>query len=135
VAVLGNENPKASIPGEVLPLHEFYSYEAKYIDENGAMVEIPAKLSARDAAKVRALAVRVFRALDSAGMGRVDFFLTPRGRFVVNEINTLPGFTKISMYPKLWGATGVPYSELLDRLIKLAIEQKAKKSKLQRNFS
>lgn len=135
VAVLGNENPKASIPGEILPSHEFYSYEAKYIDENGAAVEIPAKLSARDSAKVRELAVRVFRALDCSGMGRVDFFFTPRGKFVVNEINTLPGFTKISMYPKLWAATGIPYPELLDRLIALAIGQKEKKSKLRRSFN
>lgn len=135
VAVLGNDNPKASVPGEILPSHEFYSYEAKYIDEHGAAVDIPAKLSARDTKKVRELAVQVFQKMDCAGMARVDFFLTPRGKFVVNELNTLPGFTKISMYPKLWGATGVPYPELLDRLIKLAIGQKAKKNKLERSFS
>jgi len=134
VAVLGNERPKVSIPGEILPSHEFYSYEAKYIDENGAAVEIPAKLSARDAARVRELAVRVFQALDCAGMGRVDFFYTPRSKFVVNEINTLPGFTKISMYPKLWGATGIAYPELLDKLIELALQQREKKSRLRRSF-
>jgi D-alanine-D-alanine ligase len=135
VAVLGNDRPWASVPGEILPSHEFYSYEAKYIDENGAAVEIPARLSRRDTAQVRDLAVRVFRALECSGMGRVDFFFTPRGRFVVNEINTLPGFTKISMYPKLWEATGVPYPHLLDRLIKLALERQTKKSRLKRSFN
>lgn len=135
VAVLGNEHPKASIPGEILPSHEFYSYEAKYIDENGAAVKIPAELSKKDSAAARELAVRVFQALECAGMARVDFFFTPRGKFVVNEINTLPGFTKISMYPKLWGATGVPYPELLDRLINFAIEAKSRKNGLKRSFN
>lgn len=135
VAVLGNASPKASVPGEILPSHEFYSYEAKYIDEHGAAVEIPAKMSAKDSARARELAVKVFQALDCAGMARVDFFFTPRDKFIVNEINTLPGFTKISMYPKLWGATSLPYPKLLDQLIKLAIEQKAKKKKLKRSFN
>jgi D-alanine-D-alanine ligase len=135
VAVLGNENPQASVPGEIIPHHEFYSYEAKYIDENGAAAVVPAQLSARDTARVRALAVQAFQTLNCGGMARADFFFTPRGKFVVNEINTLPGFTKISMYPKLWEATGVPYSKLLDKLIALAMEQKAKKNKLKRTFS
>ncbi len=133
-AVLGNENPICSLPGEVIPQHDFYSYEAKYIDEHGATLEIPAKLSQKEIGEVQALAIRVFKTLECSGMGRVDFFLTPGGGFIVNEINTLPGFTKISMYPKLWEATGIPYSELLDRLIQLAAEKKKEKDQLKRNF-
>jgi D-alanine-D-alanine ligase len=122
-SVLGNEDPIASVPGEILPKHEFYSYEAKYLDEHGAALEIPANLSEEKTAEVRKLAVDTFKALCCEGMSRVDFFLTKDGRFLVNEINTIPGFTNISMYPKLWEATGVPYSELLDRLIQLAIQR------------
>jgi D-alanine-D-alanine ligase len=123
VAVLGNDDPIASIPGEILPKHEFYSYEAKYLDENGAGLEIPAKLTDEQTEHIRKLAVETFKTLCCEGMSRVDFFLTKDGRFLVNEINTIPGFTNISMYPKLWEATGIPYSELLDRLIQLAIER------------
>ena len=122
-AVLGNDDPKASIPGEIIPTHEFYSYEAKYLDENGAKLEIPAKLPADTATRVQEMAVKAFKALNCEGMGRVDFFLQEDGSLYVNEINTIPGFTKISMYPKLWEATGVGYTELIDRLIQLAIER------------
>jgi D-alanine-D-alanine ligase len=120
-SVLGNEMPIASVPGEIVPRHEFYSYEAKYIDEHGAGLEIPAKLPAEIVAKVQETAIKAFRVAGCEGMARVDFFLTPDGTTVVNEINTIPGFTSISMYPKLWEASGIPQSELLDRLIQLAI--------------
>jgi D-alanine-D-alanine ligase len=122
-AVLGNENPKASIAGEIIPTHEFYSYEAKYLDAEGAKLEIPARLDAATLKRVQEMAVRTFKALNCEGMGRVDFFLTQDGKLFVNEINTIPGFTKISMYPKLWEATGIGYSELISRLIGLAIER------------
>lgn len=133
-SVLGNEHPVASIPGEVTPTHEFYSYEAKYIDENGAALKIPAELSKKQIAMVQKMAVQVFKTLECSGMARVDFFLKPNGRFVVNEINTIPGFTKISMYPKLWEASGVPYAKLLDLLIRLALEKKQKKDTLKRSY-
>ena len=129
-AVLGNERPEASVPGEVAPRHEFYSYEAKYLDEAGADLRIPADVDPEVAARVRDLSVRVFRTLCCEGMARVDFFLATEGGggiepgdLIVNEINTIPGFTRISMYPKLWDATGVPYPELIDRLIALALER------------
>ena len=122
-AVLGNEHPQASIAGEIIPTHEFYSYEAKYLDENGARLEIPAKLDGASLKRVQEMAVKTFRALNCEGMGRVDFFLTPDGKLYVNEINTIPGFTKISMYPKLWEASGIGYTQLISRLIELAIER------------
>jgi D-alanine-D-alanine ligase len=122
-AVLGNNNPMASVPGEVLPRHEFYSYEAKYLDENGAVLEIPAKLSAEISDGIRQLAIRTFSVLCCEGMARVDFFLRNDSEIIVNEINTIPGFTKISMYPKLWEATGVCYRDLIDKLIELALER------------
>ena len=134
-SVLGNDNPIASLPGEVSPTHEFYSYEAKYIDEKGATLSIPAKMPRRVISAVRALAIKTFEALECSGLARVDFFLTPRGKIVVNEINTLPGFTKISMYPKLWEASGIPFLELLDRLIKLAIARKRQVSCLKRDYA
>lgn len=130
VAVLGNEDPEASVPGEVIPHHEFYSYEAKYLDEDGAGLEIPARLSAAQVKEVRNLALHVFRALELEGMARVDFFLKQDGAFVVNEVNTIPGFTKISMYPKLWGASGLPYPKLIDRLVALALERHARRKRL-----
>ena len=129
-SVLGNEDPMASVVGEVKSSHEFYSYDAKYIDENGAVLEIPAKINEACAAHVRELAVSAFRALDCEGLGRVDFFLKNSGEIIVNEINTMPGFTKISMYPKLWEAAGVSYSELVDRLIELAFRRFEKEKKL-----
>lgn len=122
-SVLGNENPIASLPGEVIPQHEFYSYEAKYLDEHGAALEIPAKLPSDVIQDIQALAVKSFQTLCCEGMARIDFFLTEDRKIIVNEINTIPGFTKISMYPKLWEASGVGYSELIDRLIKLALER------------
>ncbi|MCL2127406.1 MAG: D-alanine--D-alanine ligase [Treponema sp.] len=125
-AVLGNENPAASVPGEVIPAHEFYSYEAKYIDENGAALEIPAKLDKDTQNRVRDLSVRVFQTLCCEGLARVDFFLRENGELLVNEINTMPGFTKISMYPKLWEASGIGYTELIGRLIELAMERHKK---------
>ncbi len=122
-AVLGNEDPIASVPGEVKPNDEFYTYKAKYIDENGAVLEIPAKLPPETTRRVQELAVRTFRALACEGMARVDFFLRPNGELLVSELNTIPGFTNNSMYPRLWEASGIPYAELLDRLIQLALER------------
>ncbi|HEY3858276.1 MAG TPA: D-alanine--D-alanine ligase [Gammaproteobacteria bacterium] len=122
-AVLGNQDPKASIPGEIIPTHEFYSYEAKYLDAEGAKLEIPAKLDGATVKRVQEMAVKTFQALNCEGMGRVDFFLTEHGELYVNEINTIPGFTKISMYPKLWEASGIGYSDLISKLIDLAIER------------
>ena len=129
-AVLGNENPIASVPGEVIPRHEFYSYEAKYIDENGAILDIPAKLPKATVEKVQRMAIATYKVLNCEGMGRVDFFLKKNGGIVVNEINTIPGFTAISMYPKLWEASGLSYPQLLDRLIQLAIERFDRDQKL-----
>jgi D-alanine-D-alanine ligase len=124
VSVLGNESPRASIVGEIIPRHEFYSYEAKYLDENGADYKIPAEnLDEETAEKARALAIRAFQTLECRGMARVDFFLDRKtGELFLNEINTIPGFTQISMYPKLWEATGVSYGELLDELVRLAMD-------------
>ncbi len=121
--MLGNDEPKASVPGEIIPSHEFYSYAAKYLDEKGARLEIPAKLDAATVKRVQELAVKTFKALNCEGMGRVDFFLTEDGSLYVNEINTIPGFTKISMYPKMWEASGIGYTDLISRLIELAIER------------
>lgn len=119
--VLGNENPKASAVGEVLPAHDFYSYEAKYIDENGASVQIPADIPVEISEKIRDAAVRTFLALECEGISRVDVFVTDDNQVVVNEINTMPGFTSISMYPKLWEESGIGYTELISRLIELAV--------------
>ena len=129
-SVLGNDNPIASVPGEILPRHEFYSYEAKYLDENGAALEIPAKLPLETSERVRQLAIKTFTVLCCEGMARVDFFLRNAEEIIVNEINTIPGFTRISMYPKLWEATGISYSELIDRLIQLALERFQREQRL-----
>lgn len=129
-AVLGNDEPIASIPGEIAPHHEFYSYEAKYTDVHGATCEIPAKVSDELVKKVQALAIKTFQTLLCEGLGRVDFFLKENGDVLVNEINTMPGFTSASMYPKLWEASGISYTELIDRLIVLAFERFAKEKKL-----
>ncbi|HEX7500376.1 MAG TPA: D-alanine--D-alanine ligase family protein [Polyangia bacterium] len=126
-AVLGNDEPEASMPAEIVVHHKdgFYSYDAKYVDADGADAKIPAELPPEGTARVRRLAVETFRALELAGMARVDFFLDrDRGDFYVNEVNTIPGFTAISMYPKLWEASGVPIKELVSRLIDLAIERR-----------
>jgi len=122
-AILGNQSPLASGVGEVKPTHDLYSYEAKYIDEQGAVLTIPAAISEEVAEQVRELAIKTFKTLAGTGLARVDCFLTKDNRVLVNEINTIPGFTKISMYPQLWSATGIGYSELIDRLIQLAFER------------
>jgi D-alanine-D-alanine ligase len=137
ISVLGNEEPIASVPGEIIPRgkHKFYDYDAKYIDENGAELVIPAKLSTKKIKEIKSLAIRTYKILECCGMARVDIFLRPDGKVVINEINTIPGFTDISMYPKLWKVSGLPYPKLLDRLIELAIEKKREKDKLKRSFS
>jgi D-alanine-D-alanine ligase len=122
-SVLGNENPVASLPGEVIARHEFYDYDAKYIDEQGAAFEIPARLDVHLVRQVQDLAVRTFKVLCCEGMARVDFFLTAENKLYVNELNSIPGFTSISMYPKLWEASGISYTELIDRLIQLALDR------------
>lgn len=129
-AVLGNDEPIASCLGEIIPTHDFYSYEAKYLDEQGALLRIPADIEDGAAQQIRQLAVRTFETLCCEGMARVDFFLRPSGEAVVNEINTIPGFTSISMYPKLWEASGIPYGQLLERLIDLALERSAREQRL-----
>ncbi|MGC9359658.1 MAG: D-alanine--D-alanine ligase family protein [Anaerolineae bacterium] len=122
-SVLGNDDPVASVPGEVVPCNEFYDYNAKYVD-GSSVLHIPADIPEEMAESVRSYAVRAFLAIDCAGMARVDFFLCrDTGNLYVNELNTIPGFTDISMYPKLWEASGIPYSELIDRLIALAFER------------
>jgi D-alanine-D-alanine ligase len=129
-SVLGNDNPIASVPGEILPRHEFYSYEAKYLNENGAVLEIPAKLPSEISERIRQMAIKAFSVLCCEGMARVDFFLRADEEIIVNELNTIPGFTRISMYPKLWEATGISYSELIDKLIELAIERFEREKRL-----
>jgi len=122
-AVLGNDDPKASVAGEIVPCKEFYDYDAKYLVE-GSEAVIPAKLTKAEMKRVQRLAIAAFQAVDCTGLARVDFLMEPKSRKIfVNEINTMPGFTAISMYPKLWLATGVTYSELIDRLIQLGIER------------
>lgn len=134
VSVLGNDEPLASVCGEVLPSREFYSYESKYVDGTSGLV-IPAQISDETSNQIRALAIRAYKAIDCAGMARVDFFLEKEsGRVILNELNTLPGFTSISMYPKLWDATGVSYPELVNRLIQLALDRKAERDHTSREF-
>ena len=130
VAVLGNDAPKASVVGEIIPGKEFYDYEAKYLSE-GSVPIIPAKITPSEARKIREMAVSAFRACDLSGLARVDFLMEPDGkrRIYLNEVNTLPGFTQISMYPKLWEATSVSYKDLITRLIELALERQAEKSR------
>jgi D-alanine-D-alanine ligase len=129
VAVLGNENPRASVPGEVIPHREFYDYTAKYL-EDGTRLVIPAKLKQAQVRTLQSYAVRAFQSIECSGMARVDFFLEKRtGKILVNEINTIPGFTSISMYPKMWEASGISYRELIDRLIQLALEQHREKAR------
>ncbi len=136
VAVLGNEAPRASLVGEILPSHEFYSYEAKYIDENGAQAFIPAHdLSLAEVEMIRKLAMDTFLALELSGLARVDFFMDKNTRAIyLNEVNTLPGFTPISMYPKLWAASGISYSHLISELIQLAEERAAQRRKLKLTY-
>ncbi|OQB18243.1 MAG: D-alanine--D-alanine ligase A [Parcubacteria group bacterium ADurb.Bin192] len=134
-AVLGNEQPLVSIPGEVVPTHDFYSYEAKYLDENGAVLKIPADIPDQVAQRIQKLAIKTFETLSCEGLGRVDFFLKENNEIIVNEINTIPGFTKISMYPKLWEAGGIPYTELIDKLIQLAMDRFQKERKLKTDYT
>ena len=134
VSVLGNDDPRASVPGEVLPSREFYSYESKYIDGTSGLL-IPAPLPQEVSAQVQDLALRAFKAIDAAGMARVDFLLDKSSnKLYLNELNTIPGFTKISMYPKLWEASGIPYASLVDRLIELALQRKAERDRTSHSF-
>jgi D-alanine-D-alanine ligase len=134
VSVLGNDSPIASIPGEIIPSREFYSYEAKYIDGTSKLI-IPAPIEEETADLARELAVRAVTAIDCSGMARVDFLLDKdNGELLLNEVNTIPGFTKISMYPKLWEASGIPYPELIDRLISLGMERKAERDNTVRRY-
>jgi D-alanine-D-alanine ligase len=132
VSVLGNDNPIASVPGEIIPSRAFYSYEAKYIDKGDEASEllIPAPLSVEMTGRAQDLALRAYKSIDCAGMARVDFLLSGETeRLYLNEVNTIPGFTDISMYPKLWEASGIPYPELIDRLIELALERHRDKAR------
>ena len=128
--MLGNDKPIASIPGEVIVKADFYSYDAKYIDENGAVTKIPADLPKATVKKIQEVAIKTFQALSCEGLSRVDCFLKENGEVLVNEINTMPGFTSISMYPKLWEASGISYPELIDTLLQLAIERFKKEARL-----
>jgi D-alanine-D-alanine ligase len=137
VSVLGNEAPSASVPGEIIPSRDFYSYEAKYLDtgEDASELLIPAPLSEELTARIRKMAIQAYKAIDCAGMARVDFLLSGEtGELYLNEINTIPGFTPISMYPKLWDATGVPYERLLSWLIDLALERHVENARSERVF-
>jgi D-alanine-D-alanine ligase len=130
-SVLGNDEPVASVPGEIVPVKEFYDYNAKYLDEGSELI-IPAKLTKAETKKVQQLAVQSFKAVDCSGLARVDFLMDPTTRKIyLNEINTMPGFTAISMYPKLWAASGLEYSDLIDRLIQFGLERHADKKKNQ----
>jgi D-alanine-D-alanine ligase len=134
VSVLGNDDPIASVPGEIIPSREFYSYAAKYLDNSSRLI-IPAPLSQEHTELIQQLAIMAFRALDCAGLARCDMLLErATGEVFVNELNTMPGFTSISMYPKLWAASGLSYSQLIDRLIELALERHADKQQSQTTF-
>ena len=133
-SVLGNNNPKPSVPGEVIAQHEFYDYDAKYIDDKGATLKIPAELPENIIKRVQELAIETFQILCCSGMARVDFFLKENGTVIVNELNSIPGFTKISMYPKLWEASGISYTELIDKLIELALEKFEQESSLKTSY-
>jgi D-alanine-D-alanine ligase len=134
VSVLGNEDARASIPGEILPSDEFYSYNAKYIDDASKLL-IPAPIDTLEIATVQKYAVEAYKAIDCAGMARVDFFIDKdTGNIFLNELNTIPGFTRISMYPKLWEASGLPYTQLVDELINLALERQSERDKTERHY-
>jgi D-alanine-D-alanine ligase len=136
LAILGGDPPIVSVAGEIIVKHAdgFYSYDVKYIDEHGVSFELPARLSAEEQARAQRLAARVFQVLECEGLARVDLFLDSAGRFLVNEINTLPGFTAISMYPKLWALSGVPQQELVTRLIELALDRARKRAAIRRSI-
>jgi D-alanine-D-alanine ligase len=130
-SVLGNDNPEASVAGEIVPCKEFYDYDAKYLDEGSELI-IPAKLSKTEMKKVQQLATSAFKAVDCSGLARVDFLMDPKTRKIyLNEINTMPGFTSISMYPKLWAASGLRYPQLIERLIQLGLERHREKKRNQ----
>ena len=133
-SVLGNEKTDASLPGEIIPQDDFYSYEAKYINEKGAVLSFPAELSDELTKKIKEISLKVYKSLLTEGMARVDCFLKEDGEIIVNEINTIPGFTKISMYPKLWEISGLSYSDLINHLIELAFARYEKESKLKNNY-
>jgi D-alanine-D-alanine ligase len=134
LSVLGNDEPIASVPGEIIPAREFYDYEAKYVSDDSRLL-IPAPLDTEQVKTAQEMALAAFKALECAGLARVDLFLEKNtGNFLVNEINTLPGFTTISMYPKLWEASGIPYPELIDRLIALALDRHAEKNRLRTKY-
>jgi D-alanine-D-alanine ligase len=133
-SVLGNDEPRASLPGEIIPSNEFYDYDAKYVDGKSVAI-IPAKLQKAAVRKIQQLAVRAYKVIDCTGMARVDFFVAKRSnRIIINEINTIPGFTSISMYPKMWEASGISYPQLLDELIRLAIDRYEQRSKLYTSY-
>src|SRR5581483_10251695 len=130
-SVLGNDKPQASVPGEIVPVKEFYDYTAKYLEE-GSQLVIPAKLTRAETRKVQELAIKAFQAVDCSGLARVDFLMDPKTRKIfLNEINTMPGFTSISMYPKLWAASGLPYPQLIEKLLQLGLERHEDKKKNQ----
>jgi D-alanine-D-alanine ligase len=135
VSVLGNDAPESSMPGEIIPSREYYSYEAKYLD-NASELLIPAPIPEETAEMVKELAIQAYKAIDCQGMARVDFLLDrDSGELYLNELNTIPGFTNISMYPKLWEACGLPYPKLVDRLIGLALERKAENQKTEHRYT
>ena len=135
ISVLGNEFPKASLPGEIKPSDEFYSYNAKYFDDRSQLL-IPAPLPKEMIVEMQNIAIRTYKAIDCAGMARVDFLVNSKtNQFFINEVNTIPGFTKISMYPKLWEASGLSYQELIDELVNLAFERKAERNRSERKYS
>ena len=135
LSVLGNDQPESSLPGEVIPDREFYDYASKYSEQSRTELKIPAPLEPAQVVEVRRLGVRVFQAVDAAGYARVDFLLDRRsGRFLVNEINTIPGFTSISMFPKMWEATGLPYADLLARLVDLGLERQRQRAALSTDY-
>ncbi len=134
ISVLGNEFPRASIPGEIKPADEFYSYDAKYHNDDSKLI-IPAPLPPKMIAEMQEIAIRTYKAIDCAGMARVDFLVNAKtNQLFINEVNTIPGFTSISMYPKLWEASGLPYAELIDELIQLAIQRKAERNRSERKI-
>ncbi|MGH0033579.1 MAG: D-alanine--D-alanine ligase family protein [Myxococcota bacterium] len=135
VAVIGNRAPEASLPGEIRMGHEFYDYEAKYADDEGTELVIPADIDESEVERIRAMAVEAYRVLDAEGLARVDFLLDrDSGELYINELNSLPGFTESSMFPRLWEATGLPYPALIDRLIELALERHAERSRLETTY-
>lgn len=133
-AILGNDKPRASVIGAIKPTEQFYSFEAKYVSTTGAKLEIPANITSSLSKKIQKLAIRAFQCIEAEGLSRVDFFLTPQNEIILNEINTMPGFTSISMYPKLWEASGLSYPDLLDELIRLALQRQKSRNKLKTNW-